>query len=60
MIRRIFAGDLKTSLLRNGLIASLWWIVFYPGFYSDDSFAAAMCIGCGACAVPTGIPLALE
>ena len=39
MIRRIFAGDLKSSLLRNGVIATLWWIVFYPGFYSDDSFA---------------------
>ncbi len=40
MIRRLFAGDLKTSLFRNGLIATLWWITFYPGFYSDDSFGA--------------------
>ena len=40
MNRRFFADDLRASLIRNGLIASLWWIVFYPGFYSDDSFGA--------------------
>ncbi len=39
MVSKIFAADIKTSLLRNSFIASIWWIIFYPGFYSDDSFA---------------------
>ena len=28
------------SLLRNSLILLIWWIVFFPGFYSTDSFGA--------------------
>ncbi len=59
MIRRIFAGDLKTSLLRNGLIASLWWIVFYPGFYSDDSFAAVSMARTGQLSSAWSAPWAL-
>jgi len=30
---------LKSAILRNALIAILWWMIFYPGFYSADSFA---------------------
>ena len=28
------------SLLRNVVIQFLWWIIFFPGFYSTDSFTA--------------------
>ena len=59
MIRRIFAGDLKSSLLRNGVIATLWWIVFFPGFYSDDSFAVVTMARTGqlssACSAPWAV-----
>jgi 4-amino-4-deoxy-L-arabinose transferase-like glycosyltransferase len=32
--------ELKHSLLRNSLVQIFWWIVFFPGFFSGDSFAA--------------------
>ena len=28
------------SFLRNSSILLIWWIVFFPGFYSTDSFGA--------------------
>ena len=38
---RIFAETtLKKSLIRNFALLFLWWIVFFPGFYSGDSFQA--------------------
>ncbi len=40
MITRFFADNLKVTLIRNSFIALLWWITFYPGFYSADSFGA--------------------
>ena len=30
----------KASLARNWLIQISWWIIFFPGFFSADSFAA--------------------
>lgn len=30
----------KASLIRNWLIQVFWWIIFFPGFFSADSFAA--------------------
>jgi hypothetical protein len=30
----------RTSFLRNSLIQLIWWVVFFPGFFSTDSFAA--------------------
>lgn len=30
----------KASLIRNWLIQIFWWIIFFPGFFSADSFAA--------------------
>jgi hypothetical protein len=30
---------LRASLIRNSLIQFIWWVIFYPGFYSADSFA---------------------
>jgi hypothetical protein len=31
--------SLRASLIRNSLIQFIWWVIFYPGFYSADSFA---------------------
>jgi hypothetical protein len=28
------------SFLRNSLIQLIWWVIFFPGFFSSDSFAA--------------------
>ena len=30
----------RTSFLRNSLIQFIWWVIFFPGFFSTDSFAA--------------------
>jgi hypothetical protein len=30
---------LNSAILRNAIVSVFWWIVFYPGFYSGDSFA---------------------
>ena len=38
MILRILDVSLKIAILRNALFSTVWWIVFYPGFYSSDSF----------------------
>ena len=38
---KVFLRDsFKFSLLRNCVIQFLWWIVFFPGFFSTDSFSA--------------------
>jgi hypothetical protein len=31
--------SLSASLIRNSLVQFVWWVIFYPGFYSTDSFA---------------------
>ena len=31
---------MRNALIRNSIIAVIWWVVFFPGFYSSDSFAA--------------------
>jgi hypothetical protein len=36
----IFKTSFVSSYMRNSLIQIGWWIVFFPGFYSSDSFAA--------------------
>jgi len=40
MINKITNVDLKFSLLRNSTIQVIWWIIFFPGFFSGDSFGA--------------------
>ena len=30
----------KASLIRNSLIQFIWWVIFFPGFFSTDSFGA--------------------
>ena len=31
--------SLKSAILRNCIIQLIWWAIFFPGFYSTDSFA---------------------
>jgi hypothetical protein len=40
MISSLFKVDFKFSLVRNSLFLFGCWIVFFPGFFSGDSFAA--------------------
>lgn len=40
MISRISNLDFRFSLARNSLILFIFWIIFYPGFFSGDSFGA--------------------
>ena len=40
MITKITNIDFKSSIMRNSLFLFLCWIIFFPGFYSGDSFAA--------------------
>ncbi len=40
MISRITNLDFRFSLARNLLILFIFWIIFYPGFFSGDSFGA--------------------
>ncbi len=35
----LLGHSLKTATLRNCCIQFVWWVVFFPGFYSADSFA---------------------
>ena len=37
---RILKPSFRASLLRNSLIQFTWWIIFFPGFFSSDSFSA--------------------
>ena len=39
MILKILDVRLKIAILRNALLSTVWWVVFFPGFYSSDSFA---------------------
>jgi hypothetical protein len=38
-MKRLLNPSLSASLFRNSLFQFIWWIVFFPGFYSTDSFA---------------------
>lgn len=40
MISKIANLDFRFSLARNSLILFVFWIIFYPGFFSGDSFGA--------------------
>ena len=31
---------MRNALIRNSAVAIIWWIIFYPGFFSSDSFGA--------------------
>ena len=38
-MKRLLDPSLSASLIRNSLVQILWWVIFFPGFYSTDSFA---------------------
>lgn len=40
MIEKLTDSEFKFSLLRNSIIQLIWWVVFFPGFFSGDSFGA--------------------
>lgn len=40
MFNQLKNPGFKTSLIRNSFIQVVWWILFYPGFFSSDSFSA--------------------
>ena len=40
MIRHLKNTAFRFSLLRNSLVQFIFWIIFFPGFFSGDSFGA--------------------
>ena len=38
-MRQLFNPSLSASLIRNSAVQFIWWVIFFPGFYSTDSFA---------------------
>ena len=36
----ILNSSFRSSLLKNASIQFIWWVVFFPGFFSGDSFTA--------------------
>ena len=36
----LFGSTFRVTLVRNLIIGFIWWLVFKPGFFSGDSFAA--------------------
>lgn len=40
MMKDIMNTDFKFSLLRNSFVQLIFWIIFFPGFFSGDSFGA--------------------
>ena len=39
-MKRLLSPAFNHSLLRNSIIQFIWWVVFFPGFFSGDSFGA--------------------
>ena len=39
-MKMLLNPSFRTSFLRNSLIQFIWWFIFFPGFFSTDSFAA--------------------
>lgn len=37
---KILGETLKQTLIRNFLIQIFWWVIFFPGLFSTDSFSA--------------------
>jgi len=36
----LLSTSFRVSLLRNSIIQFIWWVIFFPGFFSGDSFGA--------------------
>ena len=39
-MKMLLNPSFRTSFLRNSFIQLIWWVIFLPGFFSTDSFAA--------------------
>jgi 4-amino-4-deoxy-L-arabinose transferase-like glycosyltransferase len=39
-MKSLFQDSFKLSILRNSIVQLFWWVIFFPGFYSTDSFTA--------------------
>ena len=39
-MKRLLNPSFSASLLRNSFIQFIWWVTFFPGFFSGDSFGA--------------------
>jgi 4-amino-4-deoxy-L-arabinose transferase-like glycosyltransferase len=39
-MKHLLNPTFKASMLRNSVIQFIWWLIFFPGFYSSDSFSA--------------------
>ena len=39
-MKMLLNPSFRTSFLRNSLTQFIWWVIFFPGFFSSDSFAA--------------------
>jgi hypothetical protein len=49
----------KFTLIRNSIVQFLWWVIFFPGFYSTDSFTAVRQAQSGNLEVAGGVSWAL-
>ena len=49
----------KFTLIRNSIVQFLWWVIFFPGFYSTDSFTAVRQAQSGDLEVAGGVSWAL-
>ena len=39
-MKRLLNSSFRASLLKNSFIQFIWWVIFFPGFFSGDSFEA--------------------
>jgi hypothetical protein len=39
-MKHLLNSSFRASLLKNSSIQFIWWVIFFPGFFSSDSFAA--------------------
>jgi hypothetical protein len=39
-MKYLLNSSFHASLLKNSIIQIIWWVIFFPGFFSSDSFAA--------------------
>ena len=39
-MKMLLNPSFRISFLRNSLIQLIWWVIFFPGFFSSDSFGA--------------------
>jgi len=39
-MKYLLNSSFRASLLKNSMIQIIWWVVFFPGFFSTDSFGA--------------------